>query len=337
MNISNVLNKLINKEDLHLKEAKMLMKEILEGKLTSVQIAAVLISLRMKGESVGEIVGFIKIMREHMQKITTKGVVIDTCGTGGDGAGTFNISTTTAFVVVGAGVSVAKHGNRNASSLCGSADVLEALGININLSPKQAEKLLQKTGFTFLFAPLYHPSMKYVASVRKELHVRTVFNFLGPFVSPARVKRQIIGVPDKMIAEKLARVATRLDYEHLFIISSSDGLDEISLSGNTLLFEVKRKKVKKMIISPKDFGMKKRKTEELRGGDKEKNAEIIQKILQGEKGPKRDVVIINSAAALYVAGKVKNIKEGLLLAEESIDSGHAQKVLAQVIHYSHSV
>ena len=331
------LNKLINKQDLPLKEAKVLMKEILEGKLTSTQIAALLVALRMKGESVDEIVGFIKVMREHMQKITTKGIVIDTCGTGGDRRGTFNISTASAFVVTGAGVHVAKHGNRSASSLCGSADVLEALGININLSPEQAEKLLQKTGFTFLFAPLYHPSMQYAGPVRKELKIRTVFNFLGPFVNPARVKRQIIGVADKNITEKLALVATQLHYEHLLIISSSDGLDEISISADTLLFEVKRKKIKKMIISPKDFGMKKGAKKELIGGNRQHNAKIIRNILLGEKGPRRDIVILNSAAAIYVAGKVKSIKEGVLLAEESIDSGRAQKVLTQVIHYSHTV
>lgn len=331
------LNKLINKQDLPLKEAKVLMKEILEGKLTSTQMGALLVALRMKEESVEEMVGFITIMREYMQKVKATNSVIDTCGTGGDGKGTFNISTASAFVVAGAGVQVAKHGNRSASSLCGSADVLEGLGVNINLSPKQAEKLLQKTGFTFLFAPLYHPSMQYAGPVRKELKIRTVFNFLGPFVSPARVKRQIIGVPDRTIAEKLALVATQLGYEHLLIVSSSDGLDEISISADTTLFEIKGKQVKKMIIKPSQFGIQKVSKEKLLGGEKEMNAEIIKKILLGEKGSRRDIVILNSAAAIYVAGKVKNIKEGVLLAEESIDSGRAQKILTQVIHYSHSL
>ncbi|MBI3955447.1 anthranilate phosphoribosyltransferase, partial [Candidatus Gottesmanbacteria bacterium] len=318
-------------------EAIILTEEMLDGKLLPSRIAATLTALRMKGETVDEILGFIKVMRKHMLKIKTDGVAIDTCGTGGDGKGTFNISTAVSYVVAGAGVPVAKHGNRNASSLCGSADVLEALGVNINLSPQQAEKMLAKTGFTFLFAPLFHQGMKHVGQVRRELKIRTVFNFLGPFVSPAGVKRQIIGVPNIKLAEKLAKVATSFDYKHLLIVSSEDDLDEISLSAPTHIFEVRGMKVKKMILNPKDYGFKKVSLESIKGGDAKTNASIIKSILKGKVGPQRDIVILNSAAALLVSGKAANLKEGLSLAKKSIESGKALEVLGKVINYENHI
>lgn len=334
MELQILLNKLVEKKDLTKEEAIFLMEEIFHGRLTPVQIAAFLTALRMKGESIDELLGFITVMQKHMVKIKNNGLVIDTCGTGGDGKGTFNISTAVAFVVAGAGVSVAKHGNRNASSLCGSADVLEVLGVNINLTQRQAEEMLDKTKFTFLFAPLFHPAMKYVAMVRKELKIRMVFNFLGPFVSPAKVKRQIIGVPNIELAEKLARVATNLDYEHLLIVSSEDGLDEISLSAATHIFEIKGKKVKKMIIKPRDYGFNKVSLNEIKGADVKTNAEIIQSVFKGKTGPQRDIVVLNSAAALLVAGKVNELQKGIEFAKNSIDSGSAQKVLERAIKYS---
>lgn len=335
--INILLNKLIERQDLTREEAMFLMEEILEGKLTSSQVASFLIALRIKGESVDEILGFITVMKNHMLKIKTSSLVIDTCGTGGDGKGTFNISTATAFVVAGAGVAVAKHGNRNASSLCGSADVLEALGVEINLSPKLAETMLQKTGFTFLFAPLFHPAMKYVAQVRKELKIRTVFNFLGPFVSPAQVKRQIIGVPSIDLADKLSKVAKSLDYDHLMLVSSEDGLDEISLSSKTHVFHIKGETVRREIINPHRLGFKGRALSEIKGADAETNAEIIKSILSGENGARKDVVILNSAAALLVSGKVESLTEGIELAEKSIKEGKAKKVLEKVIKYSETL
>ncbi len=334
MNINYLLNKLIERKDLNKKEAMILMEEIFQGRLTPAQIAAFLTALRMKGETVDEILGFITVMREHMVKIKTKGLIIDTCGTGGDGSGTFNISTASAFVVAGAGVKVAKHGNRAASSLCGSADVLEELGVNINLTPKQAEEMLEKTCFTFLFAPLYHPAMKFVGSVRKELGIRTVFNFLGPFVSPAQVKRQIIGVPNIKLAEKLANIAVNLHYEHLMLVSSEDGLDEISLCARTYVVEVIGKKIKKTVIDPGEFGFKKVLPNAYKGGDAETNAQIIRKIFEGKDGPHKEIVILNSAAAFLVAGKVKELKKGIELAKNSIENGDAQKVLENTIEYS---
>lgn len=334
MEIQQLLNNLMDRQDLTLNQSMNLMEEILNGNLLTSQIAAVLIALRMKGEMVDEILGFISVMRRYMLKIKTSGLVIDVCGTGGDGKGTFNISTAVAFVVAGAGVAVAKHGNRNASSLCGSADVLEALGIKIGLSPKQAEEILAKTGFTFLFAPLFHPAMKHTGLVRKELKIRTVFNFLGPFASPAQVKRQIIGVPNVKLAEKLANVATNLDYEHLMLVSSEDGLDEISLSSTTHLFEIKGNKVRKTIINPRELRFRKASIKEIKGGNAEVNAEIIRNILYRKGGAHTDIVILNSAAALIVAGKVKTFKEGVEFASYSVNSGKAKEVLAKVIQYS---
>ncbi|MBI4067425.1 anthranilate phosphoribosyltransferase [Candidatus Gottesmanbacteria bacterium] len=329
-----LVNKIIGKKDLSLKESMILATYMFQGSLTPVKIASILVALRMKGESSEEILGFITVMRKYMQKIKTSGVVIDTCGTGGDGKGTFNISTATALVVAGAGVKVAKHGNRAASSLCGSADVLEKLGVNIDLTPGEAEECLESVGMTFLFAPNYHPAMKHVSGVRKELGVRTVFNFLGPFVNPAGVRRQIIGVPNIHIARKLAQVAKRLDYKHLLIITSKDGLDEISVFAPSQVLEIKGENIKEIMIDPKKFGFKNLDKKEMRGGDGSYNAEIIKRIIGGEEGVRRDIVVLNTAAALYVAGRVKDIKEGIKLAEESIDSGRAKAILEQFIKYS---
>lgn len=313
----------------------ILMEEMLKGELPLSQIAAILTALSMKGEIVEEILGFITVMRKNMVKVKTKGTVIDTCGTGGDGKGTFNISTAAALVVAGAGIMVAKHGNRKASSLCGSADVLEELGIKINLTHKQAEEMLIKTKFVFLFAPLFHPLMKYVGMVRKELKIRTVFNLLGPFVSPAGVKRQIIGVPNLKIAKTLSQVALNLDYEKLFILHSRDGLDEISIYAPTDVFEVVGKKLRKFTITPQEYGIEYfRAGFSLKGGDAKANAEIIRDILKGKLGPERDAVLLNSAAALTVSGLTEKIGEGIERAKESIDKGYAKEVLGKVINYA---
>lgn len=330
MEIKTVLNKLIERQDLTLAESEELIDQMAEGLFTPLQVAAVLTALRIKGESVLEITGFIKGMRKHMVKIKAKDA-IDIVGTGGDGKGTFNISTASSLVVAGTGVKVAKHGNRAASSKAGSADTLEALGVNFQLTPHQAEDILEKIGIVFLFAPLFHPAMKHIAPVRAELGFRTVFNFLGPFLNPAGVKRKLLGVPNREIAQKLAQVAKNLGYEHLILISSKDGLDEISLSSQTLGFEVKAEKIQKFTISPSKHNFKKVNLKHILGGEAKDNAEIIKSILNGEKGPKRDIVLLNSAYALLAAGKVKNIKAGVKLAKESIDSGKAMKVLENLI------
>lgn len=325
-----MLNKLIDGEDLTEKDASILLEKIIKQELNPTQAAAVLVALRTKGESIYEILGFIQAMRRHMVKVNIP-KALDIVGTGGDDSGTFNISTGSAFVVAGMGVRIAKHGNRAASSKCGSADCLEALGVNINLSPKYAEKVFHKAGMVFLFAPLYHPAMKVIGPVRKELGMRTVFNFLGPFLNPAGSKKQLLGVTDIRIAQKLAKVAQKLNYSHLMLVSSEDNMDEITTTGKTKVFEIRGGRIKSYYLSAKKFGLKVASKKDLVGGDAKENAKIIKKILKGEKGPKRDIVLLNSAAAFYISGMVKSIKEGIKLAEESIDSGKALNVLENLI------
>lgn len=330
MEIKDILLKLPNKQDLLPREAKNIAKSMLKGELSPVQIASLLLLLKVKGEAPSEILQFILVMREHMVKIQERELVVDTCGTGGDRSGTFNISTAAAFVAAGAGVPVAKHGNRSASSKCGSADVLEALGVSIHMTPEQAHDLLAKTGFTFLFAPLYHQSMKHVAPIRKELQTPTIFNMLGPFLNPLGTKRQVIGVPDLPTAKKLSVVARKLGYQHLLLVTSADGLDEISIHAKTHAFEVKGARVRKITIDPEQFGFMPSSKKAMYGADAETNAEIIENILHGKKGVARDIVILNSAAVLYVAGKAETIKKGVSLAQHAVDSGRALGVLEHV-------
>ena len=330
MEDTNLLNKLISKQNLTTEETQLFLNEVIKGVATPARIGAILIALRMKGETPDEIIGFIKAMRENMVHVNASNA-IDVCGTGGDSSGTFNISTAVAFVVAGAGVRVAKHGNRAASSKCGSADVLEELGVNLQLSPQQAEEVFNKVGMVFLFAPLFHPSMKNVVAVRKELKVRTVFNYLGPFANPASVEKQLIGVPNVEIAEKLAEVGKTLAYKHLLVVTSEDGLDELSISSKTILFEVKDHSVKQSTIDPVNYGLQKIPNGEVLGGSAQQNANFIREILQGKKSSKRDIVIFNSAFAIYVAGVASDIKEGIQLAEKSIDSGKAKLVLENLV------
>lgn len=330
MDTKQLLNKIVDRKDLTENEASFLLEGIISGQLSPIQAGVVLIGLRSKGETVSEILGFIKTMRKYMVKIDSENA-IDIVGTGGDGVGTFNISTSSSFVVAGGGVNVAKHGNRAASSKCGSADVLEALGVNINLTPKQAEDVLKKVGMVFLFAPLYHPAMKNIAPVRKELGIRTIFNFLGPFLNPAQTKIQLLGVPNIQIAEKLAKVASRLQFNHLMMVTSLDGMDEITTTSENKVFEIKGSKIKSYTISAKNYGIKKASKKDLLGGATSDNASIILSILNGEKGAKKDIVLLNSGAALYLVGKTNSIQEGIKLAENSIDSGAALKVLQNLI------
>jgi anthranilate phosphoribosyltransferase len=304
---------------------------LLRGTVSPVHTASLLTALKMKSESLDEIVGFIQTIRKHMVDVPLDGMIIDTCGTGGDGKGTFNISTATALVVAGCGVKVAKHGNRAASSTCGSADVLEALGVNINLNVEQAKTVFQKTGMVFLFAPLFHPAFKYVVPIRKELKIPTVFNFLGPFVNPTRVKRQVIGVPNISIAEKLASVARQLDYEYVAILSSRDGLDEISGAAPTDVFEVIGKRIRKKTIKPKDFDLENFSISSIQGGNTTVNAEIIYSLLDGKKGPHRNIVVMNAAYTLTISGKANSLLEGKQYAIESIDSHRAKQVLETLI------
>lgn len=330
MNTTQLLNKLIDKKDLTAVETKTFLMEVMKGNVLASQIAAILTAFNMKGETVEEIFGLVEAMRQNMIQVNAKNA-IDVCGTGGDGSNSFNISTAVTFVIAGTGIKVAKHGNRAASSKCGSADVMDALGVNINLSKEQVEKVFEKIGIVFLFAPNFHPAMKIVSAVRKELQIRTVFNFLGPFANPASVTRQLIGVSNIEIAKKLIEVGKKLNYKHLIIVSSNDGLDEISVFDKTKVFELKNNKIKKILIDPKKYGFKKYAKKEIAGGSAKQNSEFIKEILNGVKNGKRDIVILNSAVALLVSEKVKTIREGIKLAEESIDRGKAKQVLENLI------
>ncbi|HSW89126.1 MAG TPA: anthranilate phosphoribosyltransferase [Candidatus Saccharimonadales bacterium] len=329
MNTLSLINTILQKQDITSNEAEFLLSEMMRGTMSDVRISALLTALAMKGETADEIIGFIHTMRKHMVKLTIADA-IDVCGTGGDGKQTFNISTAVAFVVAGAGIPVAKHGNRAASSICGSADVLEKLGVHITLEAAQAQAVLEKVGMVFLFAPLFHPSMKTVSLVRKELGIRTIFNFLGPFCNPAGVTRQLIGVPSIAVAEKLIQVGKKLGYAHLILATSEDGLDEISITKKTHLYELQGNTISRLTLDPKEYGFIYA-TEDITGGTAEMNAEIITNVLQGEPGQQRDIVLLNSAVALYISGKAASIAAGLSLAETSLHSGRAKEVLEQLI------
>jgi len=322
--IREALQKVMERTDLTRQEAFLVMEFIMDGKATSAQIAAFLIAMKMKGETSQEIVGFAASMRGKAQKVHTNGYTntVDVVGTGGDGSHTFNISTVAAFVVAGCGIPVAKHGNRSVSSKCGSADVLAALGINLNLNADQLSSCLRKTGIAFLFAPVLHPAMKQAVSPRKEIGVRTFFNILGPITNPAGVKRQLIGVFNLETARLLADVLRQLEAEHVLLVHSEDGLDEISLKTKTNVIELQNGNINEYQIYPADFGLKPA-LNGIAGGDAEHNAIIANQILQGQKGPSRDVVVMNAAAGIYVAGETSNFKEAARLAMDSLDSGAA--------------
>lgn len=330
MDSTKILNKLIEKKDLTPEEINFFLSNLIEGKISSVQGGSILTALRMKGETVDEITELIKGIRKNMIRVYTDQAV-DVCGTGGDQFGSFNVSTATAFVTAGAGTKVVKHGGRAISSQSGSADVMEKLGINISLTPQRAELIFYKVGMVFLFAPMFHPALKNIATIRKELKIRTIFNLLGPFANPASVERQMVGVPNLDIAKKLAKVGRKLSYERLLIITSVDGMDEVSLHSKTIVFEINKKSLKRLIIDPQEFGFKTINKKQIMSGTIDDSAQIIKNILNGKKGPHRDVVVFNSAFALYTAGAVRNIKDGIILAENSIDSGKAKKVLENLI------
>ena len=335
--IKEAINLLVGNISLSEVEMAECMKEIMEGKATDAQIGAFLTALRIKGETVEEITGAARIMREKATTIKAPDGVLDTCGTGGDMSHTFNISTTTAIVVAGAGIPVAKHGNRSVSSQSGSADVLEALGVKIDLSPEKVEKCLFETGFGFLFAPLFHPAMKYAIGPRREMGIRTIFNILGPITNPAGAKRQVLGVFADKLTGILAMVLGNLGAVDAMVVHGEDGLDEISISNRTRVSRFKGGKAQNFYIEPEDFSIRRNKIEHILGGNKENNAVISLSILNGEKGPKRDIVLINSAIAFIVAGKTEDFKIALSMAADSIDSGRALKKLEEVKRVSNSL
>lgn len=315
--------KLVEQQHLTEEEAAEAMRQIMEGDATPAQIAAFLTALRIKGETVSEITGCARVMREKATHIGAPANVIDTCGTGGDGAQTFNISTTAAFVVAGAGIPVAKHGNRAMSSRCGSADLLQALGVTIELTPDLAERCLAEVGMTFLFAPLFHSAMKHAIGPRREIGVRTIFNILGPLTNPAGATRQLIGVSTRGMVEPLAQVLGNLGSSRAFVVHGADGLDEITTAGETHIAALDHGTVSTFTVRPEQFGLPRVPLEALAGGDAQQNARITIEILEGKPGPQRDVVLLNAAAALVVAGAAADWHAGLQLAAEAVDSGAA--------------
>jgi anthranilate phosphoribosyltransferase len=332
MTIQEAIRAVIAGNHLNKDEAIQVFSEIMSGAATDAQIAAFLVALRMKGESVDEITGAAAVMREkatHVQP-SKKGFVIDTCGTGGDGTNTFNISTAAAFVIAGAGATVAKHGNRSVSSKCGSADVLEALGININITPEQMRECIDSTGICFLFAPLLHKAMKYAIGPRKEIGIRTIFNVLGPLTNPARASSQLMGVFSPNLTETMATVLNNMGTLRAYVVHGMDPLDEISISSPTKISEINNGTVTTYTVQPEDFGISRSPIAAIRGDNPIVNAQIIRDVLKGNRGPCRDVVIINSAFALAASGVAATPHEGMKIAAESIDSGAAVKKLEEL-------
>jgi len=333
--IKEAIKKVVAGKHLSEEEASSVMQQIMEGKASPAQIASLLTALHLKGETVDEITGFARVMRQKSTPIkSTHPLLVDTCGTGGDGAGTFNISTTAAFVVAGAGVPVAKHGNRSVSSRCGSADVLEELGVVVDLDREAVEECLNQVGIAFLFAPLLHRSTGYAAAPRREIGIRTVFNILGPLTNPAGAKAQVMGVYSPSLTETLAKVLARLGSSRAFVIHGAGGLDEISLAGISVLCEVKDGSVRKETLDPAKFGFTHAPVAVLAGGSPKENAATTRSILEGEKGPRRDTVILNAALGLVAGGKAGGITEGLEIASASIDSGAALQKLQELVEFT---
>ena len=347
--ILDALHKIANhRESLAREEARAVMGEVLRGEATDAQIAALLVGLHMKGETVEEIVGFAEAIRaaatplpiSHDSLVDVSGTgreaLVDTCGTGGDASGTFNISTATALTVAGAGVRVAKHGNRGVSSKCGSADVMEALGVNISLPPARVAACLDEVGIAFLFAPAMHSAAKYVQPARRELRLRTVFNLLGPLTNPARTSAQVVGVYSEDLVEKLAEALALLGLRRALVVHGADGLDEITITGPTRVAEVREGQVRTYDVTPEEFGIERAPLEAISGGDAATNAGMIRDILRGKKSARRDVVLLNAAATLVAAAKVDSIADGIPLAAESLDSGAAAKKLDALVRFTNA-
>jgi anthranilate phosphoribosyltransferase len=332
MTIREAIQKTVAGHSLNQQEAHLVATGIMEGQATDAQIAGLLMALRLKGETIDEITGFARTMREKATCISCRATdLVDNCGTGGDESGTFNISTASAFVAAGAGCTVAKHGNRSVSSQCGSADVLKALGVNLQITPQKAADCIDQNGIGFLFAPLLHQAMKYAIGPRRELGVRTIFNVLGPLTNPAGARRQVMGVFDERLTEPIANVLKNLGSEHVMVVHGEDGLDEITLTGKTRISELKNGRITTYDLEPSDLDFKTVKPEALKGGDDQTNADITRQLLDGERGPMRDVVVINAGAVIYVSGLAPSVAEGVGMAEEAIDSGQAKKKLDTLV------
>ena len=334
MDIKEAIKRVSGRHDLAEKEMRSVFSVIMSGKATPAQIGAFITALAIKGETVEEITGAARVMRQKALKVKLAGGVsgvLDTCGTGGSGSNTFNISTASAFVVAGCGVKVAKHGNRSASSHCGSADVLEELGVRIDAPVKITEKAINDINVGFIFAPLYHSAMKHASYVRKEIAIRTVFNILGPLSNPAAARLQVMGVYDPALTEEMANVLKNLGSRRAFVVNGHGPIDEVSISGSTRISELKLGKVRTYNVQPSDFGVKKRSMGSIKGGGARENASILLSVLSGKKGPARDIVLMNSSVALVAAGKARSFKEGMRIAAGSIDSAEALNKLNALI------
>jgi anthranilate phosphoribosyltransferase len=337
MSFLTYLHKVINRENLTAAEARSVMDLILSGDVSTPQTAALLVALRMKGETSEELLGFARAMRSKavpVQPELNGEPLLDTCGTGGDGAGTFNVSTVSALVVAAAGVKVAKHGNRSVSSQCGSADILEALGVNIALDAAQSARCIREVGIGFLFAPAIHPAMKHAGPARAELKVRTAFNLLGPLTNPAGANVQLVGAPSVRAAELMAETLAALGLQRGFVVHGMDGLDEISTTGETMVLEIRGGAISQSTVTPEDFGLPRAVPEDLKGADKAANCCIARDILAGEKGPKRDIVLANTAAALVACSRASSLRDGTSRAAELIDSGAALGKLDELVRFT---
>ena len=334
--ISDIITKVTSGEDLDQAEAREAMLSLMRGEASDIQIAALLTALKMKGETPDELAGFAQGMREAATTIQPAvGPLVDTCGTGGDGLSTFNISTAAAFIAAGAGLYIAKHGNRGVSSPCGSADVLEALGIDIDLEAEKVRACIEEVGIGFLFAPRFHPAMRHVMPARREMGIPTAFNLLGPLTNPAGAEAQLLGVGSKEKAPLMAHALQGMGIKKAVVVHGEDGLDEFSTTSPTLVWEVSPQEVREYRLDAQDMGISRARLDQLRGGDARENARIIrEEVLSGDKGPRRDIAVLNAAAALYAAGKAKDIEEGIGLAEESIDSGRALGKLEEMAGFT---
>lgn len=346
--IKEAIAKVVKLESLSEAEAQKVMTEIMSGETTEAQIASFITALRMKGETIDEITGSARVMRRFATRINVKTkldmdrddinvdqeTILDTCGTGGDGTNTFNISTTTALVIAACGIQVAKHGNRSVSSTCGSADVLEALGVNLNVSPEKVEDSISQIGIGFLYAPVLHGAMKYAIGPRRQIGIRTIFNLLGPLTNPAAANAQILGVYSEDLVPMLANVLKNLGIKNAWVINGKDGMDEISITGPTTVAQLKGNKIDLFEITPEQFGFKRASLDDIRGGDAKQNAQIILDLLSGLKGPKRDIVLLNAGAGLFVGGKSKTVEEGIARANNVLDSGKAKAILERLISFT---
>jgi anthranilate phosphoribosyltransferase len=334
--IKEAIGDLVSGNSLTMQEASSVMEEIMDGTATQAQMGAFMVALRLKGETAEEVAGFASVMRSRSRQVSVAGPVVDIVGTGGDGQNTFNISTTAAFVIAGAGLNVAKHGNRAMSSCCGSADVLEALGVKIDLTPEQVRACIENAGIGFMFAQAFHPAMKFAAMPRKEIGIRTVFNILGPLTNPAGAQYQVIGVPTEEIGDKISQALVHLHTGRSLVVHGLNGVDELSISGKSAVWEVPGRgaAISRRYLSPEELGLKRSPLASIKGGTPLENAGILRSVLSGEKTSRRDVVLLNAAAGIYVGGKAGSLKEAVDLARQSIDNGQATAKLNQLVDFS---